>query len=640
MIVELAKNLQPDVPFHAYPPASDRTAWERLPVNLRADLIKEGEKYLGLRPPSILMTDFMEFSRTGNRSHYEDLLFERMTVLDALVLAECAEYRGRFLDDVINLIFLICEETAWQLPAHNSDTRSGAHLLLPDAAHPVLELFAAEAGAVLSVAEYLLRDALGAVSPAISALVNQNLELRIFKPYLTEHFWWMGDGKTPMCNWTSWCTQNVLLAAFTRPSGYWENDNTDCRKEADEQSENNCPEGGIPDRRAAIFRKACQSLDYFLDSYGEDGCCDEGAVYFRHAGLTLFDALEILNDVTAGGFLSAYDAPKVRNIAAYIQNVHVKGPYYANFADCSPIAGRCGVREYLFGKRTHQPALAAFAASDFREGGDWLTPDEHNLFYRLQTVFYFEEMMACQPDTSHPRDIYYESAGLFLARDPVWFLAVKAGCNADSHNHNDVGSFTIYKNGQPFLIDVGVESYTAKTFSDRRYEIWTMQSCYHNLPSFGGVTQHDGAQYRATDVVHSFREGESAISMDIAGAYPDKRITLYRRNAVLKKGVGIEITDTCCAPPAELTPVVLSLMTYEAPHIEEANDTFHSAAPSRTPLFRIRIGSLGECLVTGASEIKCEEIPITDPWLARVWKHPVYRVLVTMEGRKLHLKIS
>ncbi|WP_092282222.1 hypothetical protein [Caldicoprobacter faecalis] len=52
------------------------------------------------------------------------------------------------------------------------------------------------------------------------------------------------------------------------------------------------------------------------------------------------------------------------------------------------------------------------------------------------------------------------------------------------------------------FIDVGVETYTAKTFSSSRYEIWTMQSQYHNLPTVNGVCQQAGEQYRTIDVVY------------------------------------------------------------------------------------------------------------------------------------------
>lgn len=428
----------------------------------------------------------------------------------------------------------------------------------------------------------------------------------------------MGDGKSHMNNWTSWCTQNVLMAAafykgWDRPSG---------------------SAGSFSMK--AILEKACQSLDYFLDEYGPDGCCDEGAQYYRHAGLTLFGAMEVLNKITGDAFSSLYKEEKIRNIASYIFHVHVAGPYYVNFADCSPIAGRCGAREFLFGKRTNNPELMTFAAKDYLESDDQLIFDEHNLFYHLQAVFTHQELLdwdSFRP-LSYP-DLYYPSAGVFLARDKILCLAVKAGDNDDSHNHNDVGSFTIYKDGKPLFIDVGVETYQQKTFSPERYEIWTMQSRFHNLPSFGddtgitasdnipltagGIIQKAGEAYRACQVDTHFGPDASRISLEIAPAYGDARVLSYCRTAVLHKAGSdcpdekpyITIMDTY---RTEDLPVTLSLMTYEKPVL---------TAPGC-----LTVGNLGACQITGASQIAIEAIPITDPRLKGAWKHEIYRCLV------------
>lgn len=614
MITEISSYVKPVSLFVPCPPASVREPWERLPQDLKDRLIHQGENYLHFQYPSILATDFMEFCRIGNRVNYEDKLFKRMIALDALVLAECVEYQGRFLDDIVNGIWLICEESAWQLPAHNALLQDAPRQPLPDIDNPVLDLFAAEAGAILAVAEYVLRDALEAVSPAISLAVNRNLETRVFDPYLKKYFWWMGDGTSHVNNWTSWCTQNVLLAAFTRER--------------------------LEPKHTEIFTKACQSLDYFLDEYGEDGCCDEGPQYYRHAGLTLFNCLEILNGITDNAFSSVYKEKKIYNIAAYILNAHITGPYYANFADSSPIAGRCNVREYLFGKRTGNPNLMAFAAQDYRTGEDSLTPEEHNLFYRIQTIFNHKKMMEYGDESPvyHP-DIFYASAGLFMARDDHFCLAVKAGDNGDSHNHNDTGSFTIYRDGQPMFIDVGVESYTAKTFSPQRYEIWAMQSAYHNLPTFGNTMQKDGECYGSRDVSCSFTQETASITMDIAPAYPEcPELASYIRSVCLEKGKGITICDTwkstepshTLAPQNE--PVTLSLMTYEKPVL--ASDTI-SSNHSCT----LAIGSLGLCQIAGVSHIEIQEIPITDARLGIAWKHSIYRTRVTLKEENILLTL-
>ena len=607
--------------FQPYPTASDRTAWTNVPASVRKSLIAKGEEFLHYQYPVLTATDFMDFTRTGNRERYQERLFNRRLALNHLVLAECAEHSGRFLDDIVNGLFCICEEAAWQLPAHNSYIRDTPQLILPDVNRPVVDLFAAETAAILSTAAYLLQDDLNQISPVILGMIQSNLETRIFKPYLTEHFWWMGDGTSHMNNWTSWCTQNVLLSsAFCLQ--WW-------NEEVPEHLDMN-----------AILRQACKSLDYFLDEYGTDGCCDEGAQYFRHAGLTLFGAMEVLNGISGNAFSSLYREEKICNIASYIFHVHVAGPYYVNFADCSPIAGRCGAREFLFGKRTENEELMSFVAADYRDSSNQLFADEHNLFYRLQSVFTHKELMDW--DCSHPLfypDLYYPSAGLFLARDSHLCLAVKAGDNDDSHNHNDVGSFTVYKDGKPIFIDVGVETYTKKTFSPQRYEIWTMQSRFHNLPTFGddsgitasddiplhagGIIQKAGERYCASQVSVDLRSESPCISMDIAPAYGDSRVVSYKRTAILHKEPESCITITDQYQVQEL-PVTLSFMTYEKPEAAWSESEPH--------VLQLEIGKLASCRIAGASHVEIIPIPITDARLQGAWKHEIYQCRVMLDG--------
>src|SRR5699024_10251148 len=121
--------------------------------------------------------------------------------------------------------------------------------------------------------------------------------------------------------------------------------------------------------------------------------CNEGAQYYRHAGLTLWGALHILSAAAPDAFGPVFAQPKIKNIAEYILNVHADGPYYLNFGDCSPLAGRCGAREYLFARAVGSPALADLAAADFAADPDpdHLTAQDPssriNLWYRLLTAF-------------------------------------------------------------------------------------------------------------------------------------------------------------------------------------------------------------------------------------------------------------
>lgn len=124
-----------------------------------------GGRYLQFDFQPLTATDFMDFTRSGNRVRYETKCFSKRHALNALVLAECVENKGRFLDDIINGIFSICEESAWQLPPHNSYVRDTPQLPLPDSTAPVLDLFACESGAILATAGYLLESKLNEISP-------------------------------------------------------------------------------------------------------------------------------------------------------------------------------------------------------------------------------------------------------------------------------------------------------------------------------------------------------------------------------------------------------------------------------------------------------------------------------------------
>lgn len=575
--------------FVPVPPAAERAAWEAIPASLRAEIVARVEALGEDAYPPLSAIRFMDFKRNGDRSRFEGPYMARRRALNAAVMAECVEHRGRFLDRVIEGVFTLCEESGWQLPAHNTLVRDTPTTILPDIDTPVLDLFACETGAQLAMVEHLLGAELDAVSPLIRARIRREIGARIVTPYLTRHFWWMGNGDEPMCNWTAWCTQNVLLTVMT----------------GDHPAELR--------RRVAV--KAAGSLDAFLKDYDEDGCCEEGAQYYRHAGLCLFNASMILNTVARGAFAGAFQTAKMRNIADYIVNIHVRGDTYFNFADCSPRAGRAGVREFLFGQAVGSAALSDFAAADWADSTGHDLPDEINLFYRAQAVHTAAAVAAHRPQEEvSPADAHYPGVGLFILRDRHFDLAIKAGDNGDSHGHADSGSVILYRDGQPVLIDVGVESYTAKTFSTTRHEIWTIRSAWHNLPVFGGVEQGYGAAFGARDVNADIGPAEAVVSMDLAGAYPGAGLTAARRTVRLVRGQRVEIEDAC--DPAG--PSILHLMLGVEPVIE--GRVVHLPGVARITVEE------GEAPVV-------EVIPIADPRLREGWPERLFRLAIPFTTR-------
>ena len=643
------------------PDCGDRTFWEQLPSSYREQLQRDGEAALEKDWPEIVLSDYMDFSRTGNRARYEEKFFVRLRMVDALVLAEACEDKGRFLPKALDGLWLLLEQTSWCLPAHNSDVRDAPQYPVPRDRRPVLDLFAAETGASVALAEQILRPKLAEISPFLSEYVNTELRRRIFTPYLTRHFWWMGDGKSKMLNWTPWITGNVLLAALTREKLLADDCRAKEKSKGEADGEPQAKEILTAGEREQILQRAVRSLDFFLDEYGEDGCCDEGAQYYSHAALCLYTALSLLERGLEDPqrIRHLYQNPLIRNMADYIVHVHVQGSYYINFADCSPLAGRRTAGEYCFGRACGLPQLAALAAEDFRREPykERTLPDEISLFQRLRQAAMAGKMLeeSGQCVDSNVPDVYYESCGLLIARDRHFVLAVKAGDNGDSHNHNDVGSFTLYRDGRPFFIDLGVETYTAKTFSKERYSIWTMQSQYHNLPTFRKsngqqVQQLAGEAYRAGKVSCSLQEKEKTpgkerqnpaesggmvrMRMDLAGAYPDGCAASYKRAMCFEKGSRIVIEDR-----AEGLAVgeyaELSLMTCEKPNPVRALEEKESGGT-----WKIDLGSCGSFRMEGAENIICEEIPIQDARLKEMWQNRVYRMRIRPKENWLRLVIS
>jgi hypothetical protein len=527
---ELQSILIPQARWHPFPKAGEREKWESVPDGIRRTYINLGHEYIDKSVPSLPATVYLEYKRTGNRSHYQDIWFERRKMLHCLVLAECMEGKGRFLDAIANVIWAICEESSWTWPAHVGAQKAGVDL--PDTTEPIVALFSAQTANSLAWTAYLLEHELDTVSPQLCKRIERRIDSQILTPYLQRNdFGWMGFDRKPggrgPNNWNPWINSNVLTAALL--------------------SEKN------PDRRAELAYKVLRCLDNFLAPYPSDGSCDEGPSYWGHAGASLFDNLELMYSVTNGRF-DVYDQPIIKEIGRFIYRVHIADDYFVNIGDCDGRFDICRDLVFRYGKRINDPGMQALAVHNLTEE-DVAGTDKasRSLGRMLYSIFDASELLAAK-NSSPPllRDVWLGDPDMQLmaARDKSdssrgLYLASWAGHNGQSHNHNDVGNFIIYANGRPFIIDVGRPEYTRQTFSSKRYEIWAMQSAYHNLPAINGVMQKEGRHYAATDVEYESEEGSAQLKMDIASAYPDEAgVTSWLRTARLNRGKDVQIVDS------------------------------------------------------------------------------------------------
>lgn len=473
-----------------YPSYKDRKGWSRFLGEYKDEIIKNGELLLGYTWKVVKATDYLEFERSGNREIMERPFDDNNQAIVKLMLAELAEGKGRFINQLINGVFHTCEMTSWALSAHL--VTQPTHRALPTPTYPLIDLTAGDLGALLSWVYYFMHEEFDKIDPEISRRLYRELDERIMKPYLNnDSFWWLATNyKGQMVNnWNPWCNSNCLMTFML------------LEKDADRLSR-------------AVFR-SMQSVDKFLNYVHSDGACEEGPSYWGHASGKCLDYLVLLNRIT-GGKISIFDNPQIKAMGEYIARSYVGNGWVVNFADASAKGGGDPYLIYRYGKAVKSDILKQFAS--MQNKGSKISFRGRDLFRILEAFLVEDELCAYQEAYTGVSYTWYPETEFCYVRNKKAFFAAKGGYNDESHNHNDAGSFSLWVNNMPVIIDAGVGTYTRQTFSSERYTIWTMQSNYHNLPMINGVPQKYGRQYKATEV----KATKNSFSANIATAYPDE----------------------------------------------------------------------------------------------------------------------
>ncbi len=604
---EIKELMQPGNSWITFPEYADRGAWEGIPENIRKEIIRIGEESLGFEWGVVKATDFLEYVRSGDRRIMQNPYNARRRALQQLVLAELAEGEGRFLDQIINGIWALSEQTTWSASAHLSLQDAGPGL--PDVEEPIIDLSVGEVSSLFSWTHHFLKDEFDKVNPLIAKRIRYEIRHKVLDVYdKREDFWWMGFTGRSVNNWNVWVNHNMLTTILLMEEE--------------------------PERKARNIYKTMRSVDKFIDYYEPDGGCDEGPSYWGHAGGALYEYLEMLH-MSTGGKIDIFDREMIKNIGRYIYRAQISYPYVINFADASAKSGSRPGIVYRYGKRIQDPVMQAYGAF-LAEKASW---DENipggNLEATLMNLFQQQEIMQAEAREPLISDFYLPDLQVCGARDAEgssegFFFAAKGGHNQESHNHNDVGNFILYYNGQPAIIDVGVGTYTRKTFSSQRYEIWTMQSQYHNAPTINGVQQKPGKQYSAKNVAFDKKGNELRFQADVAGAYPEEAmVENWYRTFSFKRGKSLTITEDFRLKKKQGTTSV-NFMTCLIPEKESDG------------LLRLKGEDFSLVLKYNAkkTDVKIEEKQIEDDRLKSYWGESVYRLVFICKKDKLSDQID
>lgn len=576
----------PGCPFPVF---GDRTAWEAIAPEDKADLLAYYESLKDTPYPLLTASQFMAFVKTGSRKAYEDPYFLRRRKLIASVMHMCVTGETAALGDVIDGIWCICEESSWVISAHNVNpfpgTVKAADKPLPDVHDRYVDLFSAQTAMILAFVGALIGEQLDQEAPIIRRRMADEIEARVLTPFMTrDDFWWMGFVRKDLCNWTPWIISNILMAASIQ----W----TD----------------GL--RFAQMCDRACRMLDTWLAVVPQDGGCDEGTAYYNMAAGSLLDCLTLLERATDGG-MTFWQDEKICNMLSFPLKTRLENGWFVNFADCDAKPHLCGERLQTAGEKIGSAALARMGM-DLRDTPSRQVADVPHFSRLLERLFHPAAQM--EKEVGAPRDFWLPDLQLRVYEEDGLILCAKGGHNGESHNHNDVGSFMLYADGEPEIMDVGNMVYTAKTFIDEtRYTIFNTRSMNHNLPMIGGCEQRVGKVHCARNV----RRIDGGMAMDIAPAYGEEAGVL-RCERELRLDKALTLHDSMELDGEK--PVTWVFMLRNEPRRDGE---------------KIRSGLI-EMTWSGQLEAQVEEILVTDVRMAKNYPGSIWRVQLTGAAKRTH----
>jgi hypothetical protein len=425
---------------------------------------------------------FKLFAETGTRREYERPYFARRGRLIALTLAATVDEDDGALPALEDLVWAICDEVTWCLPAHlGRDAQNLYDGRLPP--EQVVDLFAAETSHALAEVLTLVG---GRLHPWVANRTRAEIERRIFRPLFHEpvHFWWES---APM-NWASVCAGAAGMAALLLVED--------------------------KERLAGMVERCCRAMESFMEGFGPDGGCAEGIGYWQYGfGYYVYFA-EMLRDYT-GGRLDLLDGELARRVAAFPAGVSLGGESFVNYSDGQ---SSMRLRSGLVSRLAHRlgapvPPLAHLTG----------LYDDHA--YRWPHVV--RDLVWTDPQlfggTAGDGTVVFDHLGWVLDRraagDVTLAFSARGGNNGEPHNQNDLGHFILHVGGESLLADLGAGLYTRQYFGPTRYEHIHNSSEGHSVPLIDGQAQRPGAEFRAEIVRCEPSEQGVAFGLDLTRAY-------------------------------------------------------------------------------------------------------------------------
>lgn len=441
---------------------------------LQEEIGQAAEEYLKDPQISYLpFTGFQDYLEKGERLSYENCYFARRRQLAVLALSysfEPDETKKELLEQVI---WEVCNEYTWALPAHLPVT--GQEF---GSASPVwIDLFASETGQTLGEILELAGDQL---TPMIYQRVIHEIDRRIFQPFEAQPWAWEHKDN----NWSAvvgGCVGMAALSVLPKNSR----------------------------RQKHIIQRLDTAMQSYLSGFGDDGACVEGVGYWGYGfGYYIYFAKKLADVLGDWRYL---EADKVKKIAAFPYYAMIKREDYLPFSDYAQPDLPSGLVSFCH-DYFHVPVPTM-------KGASGLDFDHCYRFAQLSRNLSWTSRSILE---EHKEDVahYFQDAQWLAIRSPKqkFVFAGKGGNNEESHNHLDIGHFILGNGKTLYLTDMGAGEYTRDYFTDeKRYDYLVNSALGHSLPMVNRTFQQAGP-VRGEKVSWQDR----IFSLDLTGTYPEE----------------------------------------------------------------------------------------------------------------------
>lgn len=501
-----------DLPLAAGFDPAETEAWRKRVTetpalaSLSEEIRAAGRELAEAPMPDLPWSLFRRVYDDGDRSAYEKPYFNRRKRLTTFgLLAWLEPERSDYLDALLDTVWLICDEYTWSLPAHAALKSDPG---VPDPSTHI-DLFAAETA--FAIAELLALS--GDRWPAAVRLkAEAEVRRRVLDPYRSGRaFGW----ETMTNNWTAVCAGSIGAAAIhlVRDTGELQ----------------------------AILSRAFPSLACFLSGYGEDGVCKEGYNYWVY-GFGFFTYFADLLRRRTNGAIDLMADGKVGRIARFQEISFLGGDKVVNFSDASPHRRVfLGLSHYLHRRYPEMSVPLADLRAPFEEDHccRWASALRNLIWFDPElTGEAWKEGSTYLPDA----EWLVSRRQLAAANGSVSFgFAAKCGDNAEPHNHNDVGHFLLWADGETYLADLGAGPYSKSYFGEERYTFLCNGSQGHSVPIVDGSYQSEGSERAGQVLEASCAEDGDLLEMEMAAAYAVPNLSSLVRRLTWPKPPGGEM---------------------------------------------------------------------------------------------------